>query len=229
MLIFKPIFGIMLYMHDTNTNQPVRIRIQRRRLWLYSLAKQIFSLMIFLFHARVKNALVNQSANAGKCRFHVANIAVAKEKGNVQTHMIKNMTILITANIWKNIMLLNSLTIYIDHLLIRSCLSTPVENEHRKSQSSKILFCVTVNKLRLNSVIFSFLTKRPSGQQLILSEIDWTIYRLAIFHHSIVKLRQGHIYSISLYHIIITRFRFYLHTYYIIIYTYCLFWVYKVL
>ena len=165
--------------------------------------------MIFLFHARVKNALVNQSANAGKCRFHVANIAVAKEKGNVQTHMIKNMTILITANIWKNIMLLNSLTIYIDHLLIRSCLSTPVENEHRKSQSSKILFCVTVvifckalrrmlNKLRLNSVIFSFLTKRSSGQQLILSEIDWTIYRLAIFHHSIVKLRQGYIYSIGL-------------------------------
>ena len=209
MLIFKPIFGIMLYMHDTNTNQPVRIRIQRRRLWLYSLAKQIFSLMIFLFHARVKNVLVKQSANVGKCRFHVANIAVAKQKGNVQTHMIKNMTILITANIWKNIMLLNSLAIYIDHLLIHSCLSTPVENEHRKSQSSKILFCVTLvifckalrrmlNKLRLNSVIFSFLTKRPSGQQLILSEFDWTIYSLVIFHHSIVKLRQWYIYSISL-------------------------------
>ena len=70
--------------------------------FLYSLTKQIFSLMIFLFHTHGKNALVKQSANVGQCRFHVANIVVAKQKGNVQTHMIKNMAILITANIWKN-------------------------------------------------------------------------------------------------------------------------------
>ena len=54
---------------------------------------------------------MKQSANVGQCRFHVANIVVAKQKGNVQTHMIKNMAILITANIWKN-MLFSSLTIY---------------------------------------------------------------------------------------------------------------------
>ena len=171
---------------------------------LYSLTKQIFSLMIFLFHARVKNVLVKQPANEGKCRFHVAHIAVAKQKGNVQTHMIKNMTILITANIWKNIMLFSSLTIYIDHLLIHSCRSTPMENEHRKPQLSEILFCVTpvifckalkrmLNKIQLNPVIFSFLTKRPSGKQLSLSEFDWTIYTMVIFHHPIVKLWQGYI------------------------------------
>ena len=62
---------------------------------------------------------MKQSANVGQCRFHVPNIVVAKQKGNVQTHMIKNMAILITANIWKN-MLFSSLTIYkslIDALL----------------------------------------------------------------------------------------------------------------
>ena len=57
--------------------------------------------MIFLLHARVKNVLVKQYANVGKCRFHVANIVVAKQKGNVQTHMNKNITILITASILK--------------------------------------------------------------------------------------------------------------------------------
>ena len=57
--------------------------------------------MIFLLHARVKNVLVKKSANVGKCRFHVANIVVAKQKGNVQTHMNKNITILITASILK--------------------------------------------------------------------------------------------------------------------------------
>ena len=51
---------------------------------LYSLTKQIFSLMIFLFHAHVKNVLVKQSANVGKCRFQVANIVIAKQKGNAQ-------------------------------------------------------------------------------------------------------------------------------------------------
>ena len=152
---------------------------------------------------------MKQSANVGKCRFHVANITVAKQKGNVQTHMIKNMTFLITPNVWKNIMLFSSLTIYIDHLLIHSYLSAPVENEHRKPQSSETLFCVTpvifckalkrmLNKIQLNPVIFSFLTKHPSGKIVSLSEFDWTIYTLAIFHHSIVKLQQGYIYSISL-------------------------------
>ena len=176
---------------------------------LYSLTKQIFSLMIFLFHACVKNVFVKLSANVGKCRFHVANIAVAKQKGNVQPHMIKNMTILITANISNNIMLFSSLTIYIDRLLIHSCLSTPMENQHRKPQSSEILFCVTpvtfckalkriLNKIQLNPVIFSFLTKRHSGKQPSLSESDWTISTLVIFHHSIVKLWQGYIYSINL-------------------------------
>ena len=142
---------------------------------LYSLTKQIFSLMIVLFHARVKTVLVKLSANVGKCRFHVSNIAVAKQKRNVQPHMIKNMTILIAANIWNNIMLFSPLTIYIDHLLIHSCLSTPVESGHRKSQSSEILFGVTpvtfckalkrkLNKIQLNPMIFSFLTKRPSGK-----------------------------------------------------------------
>ena len=80
---------------------------------LYSLTTQIFSLIIFLFHARVKNVLVKQSANVGKCKFHVANTAVAKQKENAQTHMIKTMAILITANIWKNVMLFSSLAIYI--------------------------------------------------------------------------------------------------------------------
>ena len=100
---------------------------------LYSLTKQIFSLKISLFHASVKNVLVKQSANVGRCRFHVANIEVAKQKGNVQTRMIKNMTILITANICKNIMLLSLLTIYIDHLLIHSFFS----NLSQFLQSSK--------------------------------------------------------------------------------------------
>ena len=176
---------------------------------LYSLTKQIFFLMISLFYASVKNVLVKQSANVGRCRFHVANIEVAKQKGNVQTRMIKNMTIVITANICKNIILFSLLAIYIDHLLIHSCFSTPVENEHRKPQSSKLLFCVTpvsfckalkrmLNKIQLSPVIFFFLTKRFSVKQLSLSESDWTIYTLAIFHHSIMKLRQGFIYSISL-------------------------------
>ena len=80
---------------------------------LYSLTTQIFSLIIFLFHARVKNVLVKQSANVGKYNIHVANTAVAKQKGNAQTHMIKTMAILITANIWKNVMLFSSLAIYI--------------------------------------------------------------------------------------------------------------------
>ena len=176
---------------------------------LYSLTKQIFSLMIVLFHAHVKTVLVKLSGHVGKCRFHVPNIAVSKQKRNVQPHMIKNMTILIAANIWNNIMLFSSLTIYIDHLLIHSCLSIPVESGHRKSQSSEILFCINpvtfckglkrkLNKIQLNSVMFSFLTKHPSEKQPSLSEFDWTIYTLVIFHHSIVKLWQGYIYSISL-------------------------------
>ena len=166
----------------------------------YSLTKQIFSLMIFLFHARVKNVLVKQCANVGKCKFHVANIAVAKQKGNVQTNMIKTMAILITANIWKNVMLFSSLAIYIYRSFIDTLLPQypcGVENEHRKTQSSEILFCVTpvifcktlkrmLNKIQLNSVIFSFLTERPSGKQLSLSESDRNIYTLVIFHLSIV-------------------------------------------
>ena len=48
---------------------------------LYSLTKQIFSLIIFLFHARLKNVLVKQSANVGKCRYHVANVGLPRKKG----------------------------------------------------------------------------------------------------------------------------------------------------
>ena len=69
-------------------------------------------------------------------------------------------------------MYFSSLTIYIDHLLIHTCLRTPVENEHRKPQSSEILFCVTpvifceapkqmLNKIQLSPVIFPFLNQRP--------------------------------------------------------------------
>ena len=94
---------------------------------------------------------------------------------------------------------------------MHSCLSTPVENleKLRKPQSSEILFCVTpvifckslqriLNKIQLNPVIFSFLTKCPCRKQLSLSKFDQTIYTLAIFHHTIVKLRQRYIYCISL-------------------------------
>ena len=38
-------------------------------------------------------------------------------------------------------MLFSSLIIYIDHLLIHSCLSTLVENEHRKPQSNYPVSC----------------------------------------------------------------------------------------
>ena len=93
---------------------------------LYSLTTQIFSLIIFLFHARVKNVLVKQSANVGKCKFHVANTAVAKQKGNAQTHMIKTIAILITANIWKNVMLFSSLAIYMSIIYWYTLASIPL-------------------------------------------------------------------------------------------------------
>ena len=84
---------------------------------------------------------------------------------------------------------------------MHSCLSTTVEDleKLREPKSSEILFCVTpvifckslqqmLNKIQLNPVIFSFLTKHPCRKQLSLSEFDQTIYTLVIFHHTIVKL-----------------------------------------
>ena len=50
------------------------------------------------------------------------NIAVAKQKGNIQTHMIKYMSILLTVNIWKNnvVQFINNIhRSFIDTLLLQ--------------------------------------------------------------------------------------------------------------
>ena len=143
MLIFKLIFGIMLYM-VTQINS-----------LKYGYKEDSYGYLcpIFINETNIppdnfplpctfKKCACKTVCKCWKMQIPCCKCWVAKKKGNVQTHMIKNMTILITANIQKNVMLFSSLIIYIDHLLIHSCLSTLVENEHRKPQST-ILFRVT--------------------------------------------------------------------------------------
>ena len=143
MLIFKLIFGIMLYMVTQINSLKYGYKEDS---YGYLCPTFINETNIptdnFPLPCTFKKCASKTVCKCWKMQIPCCKCWVAQKKGNVQTHMIKNMNILITANIQKNIMLFSSLIIYIDHLLIHSCLSTLVENEHRKPQST-ILFRVT--------------------------------------------------------------------------------------